>query len=698
MATTETEVPNYDFLQFINSNFADLVSHYVNMWASYHQAFSHAAMGICLWGGLAWVGVLTVKAPADKLKTAASAFGVVMLTAMLLQPGTYSVGPAGTSVGLSAGAGWSIRLVGNIYQLFKSALDSVNQNSAMALAINNAFHVTDEATLAKFKNSPVQQMYQDYIEKCQSAVQSMAGQTADTRKLGQSVGLFGSSGVNQPEVAAISEETYNKLIAGDKNAGVSMSGLFYGAGIDGSDIMGAYMAAKTQQVQDDATKAQQMLLSIPTDLNPFDGKSPNGGYVIPTKNYWLQNMFKKGQEGVDEYEKITDGGNSIYKNGALTEGSSVPEDQNTRFYPQNCLQMYMMVSKAVSNWTAAMSEEVPLTQKSAWMRDGLSAQTEMIKRAEAKIEQDKLYGKDGPMQTYSNMHYDKQAFNWGFGVTANEIMDTIQTIGMKFKQWMLTFKIPTMINGCAMLAGVLVVLFPLICVFAVFMNPSMLISYIKILAFAFTIPLINNLMLTMAATLLALNAEVLNGLNSGDYSDNFTVLISASSAQYIIFMALTTVEIIIAKMLIWDDVKGLSGFNPGSAATGMAATGGAVVGAAIKMASGVMGLVSGAAGKLASGAAGSLPKSPSPGGGGGGSVAGTSYAGNISYPRATPASYGNAGSMIARPQSTPKPVTPSKPSTSGGGGPGGNSRSASSAKPAPKREDGPLGPNPPPHT
>ncbi|MFU4699487.1 hypothetical protein ACM719_32300, partial [Pseudomonas aeruginosa] len=82
-----TDIENFDYLQIVNSNFGDLVSHYINMWQAYNQSFTVAAMNLCLWGGLAWVSILTLKAPADKLKTAASAIGVVLLVAMLLQPG-----------------------------------------------------------------------------------------------------------------------------------------------------------------------------------------------------------------------------------------------------------------------------------------------------------------------------------------------------------------------------------------------------------------------------------------------------------------------------------------------------------------------------------------------------------------------------------------------------------------------------------
>ncbi|WP_409286799.1 hypothetical protein [Pseudomonas guariconensis] len=574
----EDQIDNYGFLQFVNTNFTDLVSHYINMWAAFHQGFTAAAINICLWGGLAWVAVLTLKAPADKLKTAIGALSIVLLTGLLLQKGTYAVGPAGTQVGLASGAGWSVRIVGNVYQLFKSSIGAIAANDAMDLAIGNAFHVTNEETLAKFNKSPVRPLYEDYIKKCEPALTSLAGNSEDTRRLGQAIGLFGSAGINQAEVAKISKENYEKLMAGDKTAAMSLNRIVFG----GSNPYGGYITAKQAKLLDEATKGQQLLAKIPLDANPFDGKSE--GYRIPTTNYWQDQMFQKGQPGAPEYENVTDGENTMYIYSGYTQGTAVPQHQSSIFYPKNCLQMYMLVTKAVDNWTGAIKETVSVANRPAWMRDQLSTQTQMIRRINDKLEQERLMDKNGNVPTFSALHYKDQEVNWGFGDTANEIVNTFQALGAKWKEWFLKFYIPASINGCAMVAGLLVVLFPLICVFAVFISPAMLITYVKILVFLFTVPLLNSLVLTMSATLLALNEEVLNGLNAGDYTENFTVLISASTANYLIFMGLGVISLIIAKMLIWDDVKSLSAFNPGGAAAGAAMTGAAIVGTAVKVA------------------------------------------------------------------------------------------------------------------
>ncbi|MBM5458778.1 hypothetical protein H8F21_14515 [Pseudomonas sp. P66] len=658
---TESDVPNYDYLQIVNSNFGELVSHYINMWQAYNQSFTQAAMNLCLWGGLAWVSLLTMKAPVDRLKTAASAAGVVLLVAMLLQPGNYNIGPAGGSVGLSAGAGWSVQLIGNIYQLFKSALDSVNRETAMELAFENAYHVTDEGTLRKFNDSPVREMYEDYITQCQSALASTAGTEPDTRALGKFVGLFGSTGINQIEVNQITKDSYEAIKAGGPANSKALS-MYVGGNI----WNGYQMLKKDYEVAGNVDKARTMLGRIPEDANPFrDGTK---SYLMPSEEYWVRQYFPdKKNEGRLEFEKATENDNNkMYRNPTLTDTSPITPEQEVRFYPKDCLQMYGMVHKAVANWTNAVSREIPTAKRSAFMRDGIHAQELMIKNIENLAEQRKL-DKENPsaIPLFGSETRSGQAFNWGVDDTAKSLMTKIQDIGMWFKQWMLTFKIPTMINGCAMLAGILVVLFPVICVFAVFVNPSILISYVKILAFSFMIPLINNLCLTMAATLLAMNSELMTGLTAGNFSENYPLLISASSAQYIIFMALTAVEIIIAKMLIWDDVKGLSGFNPGGAATGMAATGGAVVGTAIKIGSKALSMLRGPA-KLVGAAGKAANAAKGVGGGGGGGLGGPYSTGGMNVrftpPAPSKSSYSAAGSQLSRSPTPTKPAQPSGPS------------------------------------
>ncbi|MDF9778820.1 hypothetical protein [Pseudomonas baetica] len=677
----ENSIANYDFLKLVDGYFLDIVSHYVNIWQAYHQVFTKAAMDLVMFGGLAWVGVLALKAPVDKLRTAAGAMVIVLLTGMLLQPGNYKVGPNNSEVGLAAGAGYALSIVGSVYALFKSALDSVNKEGANALAFNNAYHVTNAGTVDRYAKSPLAPMMNDYISLCQNAVEQSAGMSEETRKAGWAVGLFGSSGIGQAEAQfTMSKEMLEAIKSKDKDLTKYMTSSVPFTMYDESMTV----ANSESKIQDGIAKGIAMLNNIPDDANPyFSGRFPTGGYQLPTQAYWQTALGGKG-EGPELDDAVSGTFGDGYQNSAYGSegGTPLPADQRHAFYPKSCAQLYLLVAKGVANYNAAAAANGLGGQKTALMRDGMSAQTMLIQQINAKIAQDKLKSTSlQNMKPYANQLYPGQETPSLLSAMADSTMTGMQDIGMKFREWMLKFKIPAMINGCAMLAGMLIVLFPIICVFAIFISPNILISYVKLLTFAFTVPFINDMCLTMASSLLAMNGELMEGYNAGNYTENWALLISASSAQYIIFIALTAVEIIIAKMLIWDDVKGLSGFNPGGAATGMAATGLAISGAVLKAASMAVGggkllAKGGAAVAGGAAAAGKI--------GGGNTVASITNAygqmtSNNSYPGA---SSGSRSTISLNPsKATPKPPSNNVGGSSGGGKPnagGGGHQSGSS--------------------
>lgn len=678
----ETGIASFDFLKFVNGNFVDLVSHYVNIWQAYHQVFTKVAIDLVMFGGILWVAVLALKSPVDKLRTAAGALVIVLLTGMLLQPGNYKVGPGGGEVGLSAGAGYTLLMVGSIYSLFKSALDSVNKEGATALAFNNAYSVTNQGTVARYAGSPLMPMMNDYVTQCQAAVEQYAGSTEETRKAGWAVGLFGSSSIGQSEAQfTSSKEMLEALKSKDKDITNYMK----------TDVINMFdenmsEANSVNNIQAGVAAGIKMLNDIPDVLNPyFTGAVPTGGYKLPSQAYWESAIGKKGGTG-PEFESAVDGPfGGAYMNSCCSEGNkgALGIDDADRFYPKNCAQMFLLVSKGVENYNAAAAATGNGGQKTATMRDGVSAQNLMMRQINAHIAQQKLINSGAQnIKPYANQFLKGQELPNIFSEVADSTMTYMQDLGMKFREWMLKFKIPTMINGCAMLAGMIIVMFPIICVFAVFLSPNILITFVKLLVLSFTIPFINDMCLTMASTLLAMNGELLNGYNAGNYTENWSLLISAASAQYVIFIALTAVEIIIAKMLIWDDVKGLSGFNPAGAATGMAATGMAITGAALKVASLAFGggkMVAKGGAALAGGAAGGAGKLAGGGGSSAVSIAQTAY-GKVST------NYSNSNSSSGpRPNinlNPPPKAAPPPPANGGGGGGGGQGNASGGAKPS----------------
>lgn len=571
----QTGIDNYDFLKFVNANFLDSVGHYINMWNPYHQMFAMAASGIVTWGGLAWVAVMMLKAPADNLKTAVGALGVVALTLMLLSAGTFNIPGAGASLQLSNGAGWTVQIIGNFYQFFKKGIDAIKKDDAVQMAFDNAYHLTDQNTLKRFINSPMAPMYQDYIEKCQPAFTAAAGSRGEALSSGRYVGLFGSGGIGQAEVAIKKSNGFVDALSGaDPTADkvVQTSWLSPDGGF---------------KVSEGVAKGLKILQSIPTELNPFDGQTvPPSGYQIPTKAYWDAKMFDKTSSEPAFYDVTETPDN--YLNTAYKDGEAPAVTDKTRAYPKNCADLYKMVDMGQRAWTASVDANLRVGQATAAARDGRDASMMLYRDTaqrlaqQGKLEQTSLAALAG----YNGAKlFDHGAGGNLVGAGFDTAFTQLQDIGRWFQEKMLKYKIPMMITCCAMMAAFLVVWFPIIMIMAVFISPKLMMTFVKLMTFAFIVPLINDACLTMSATLLAVNGELMEGYNAGNFTQNDPAVLSAATAQYVVFIALTVVEVMFAKMLIWDDVKGLSGFNPGGAATSLAAAGGKIVGAAMKLGS-----------------------------------------------------------------------------------------------------------------
>lgn len=574
-----TDIASYDFLKLVNQHFGELAGHYINMFQSYHAAFAVTALNIVLMGGAAWVLVLMVKAPADKMRTAGGALAVLTLSAILLADDVFTIPGAYNDVQLANGAGWSVQIVGNIYQLFKEGLDSVKDEDAFQIAFDNAYHITDEETLKRFVDSPVADMYKDYINLCQPAFESIAGKNPQARSAGRFVGFYGSAGIGQAEVQWDNANSLIDQVTGkdpDMNELVNSTAWF---NRDGGD-----------KIREGVESGVALLKAIPEEQNPFDGKTvPFTGYKIPTKEYWVQELFQKDIGTSEIYYDSSDVEGMNYRNSAYSEEADSDSYMDpAAAYPKNCYELYRMLDQGQRAWQAAIEENTRVGQATALGRDGRDATMMMYTDIENQI---RAQGRtaDTPLQTLAGYGAVNLLDHDG-GMRLGEMLKdasytTFADIGSTFREWMLKYMIPMSINGCAMLVGLLVVMFPLVCVMAVFISPKILVSYVKLMAFAFIVPFTNDACLSMAATLLSVNGELIEGYNAGNFAKNNTLLISAGTAQYVVFIAICAIEVIFAKMLIWDDVKGMSNFNPGGGALGLAATGAAVVGTVMKLAS-----------------------------------------------------------------------------------------------------------------
>ena len=604
MATTDptvdlsTDIASYDFLKLVNQHFGELAGHYINMFQAYHAAFAVTALNIVLLGGAAWVLVLMTKAPADKMRTAGGALAVLTFSAILLADDVFTIPGAYEDVQLANGAGWSVQIIGNIYQLFKEGLDSVKDEDAFQIAFDNAYHITDEETLKRFIDSPMAEMYKDYINLCQPAYESIAGKNPEARAAGRHIGFYGSAGIGQAEVQW---DNANSLIEKATGKDPNMNKLVESTVWFNRDGGG--------KIREGVEAGIALLQAIPEEQNPFDGKTvPFTGYKVPTKEYWEQEIFDKDIGTSEIYYDAADVEGMSYRNEVYSEESDTSSYMDpAAAYPKNCYDLYRMVDQGQRTWQAAITENTRVGQATALGRDGRDATMMMYTDIENQIRAQNRTA-DTPLHTlagYGAVNLLDQNGGMRLGdMIKDASFTTFADIGSAFREWMLKYAIPMSINGCAMLVGLLVVMFPLVCVMAVFISPKILVSFIKLMAFAFLVPFTNDACLSMAATLLSVNGELIEGYNAGNFAKNNTLLISAGTAQYVVFIAICAIEVIFAKMLIWDDVKGMNNFNPGGGALGLAATGAAVVGTVMKLASFGRGAIASRAGAGGAGAPG----------------------------------------------------------------------------------------------
>ena len=574
-----TEIASYDFLKFVNQHFGELAGHYISIFQVYHIVFASIALNIVLWGGIAWVAVQMLKAPFDRLQTAAGGTVMVVAGSFLLTPNIFSIPGAYEDVQLVNGAGYTYQIMGNIYQIFKEGLDSITDDDAFQIAFDSAYHVTDEETLKRFIDSPMAPMYEDYINLCQPAFEAAAGKNPAARVAGRYVGFYGSGGIGQAE---IQWEKANGIIDKLKGTDPNLDRLVTSTSLINHD--------GGTTIRDGVSAGVAVLKSIPLEQNPFDGKTvPLTGYKIPTKEYWEREMFKVDNGTAPEYYDAADVEGNNYRNAVYAEDAEVSESvDKTAAYPKDCYDLYRMVDQGQRNWQAAIDTNTRVGQASALGRDGRNATMMMYTDLENQLRaQKKLH--DTPLETLAGYGQVNLLDHNGGMRLGDMLKDSAYTtaadLGSWFKEKMLKYKIPMMINGCAMLAAFLIVMFPLICIMAIFISPKILASFVKLMAFAFLVQFTNDACLSMAATLLSVNGELLEGYNAGNFTRNNTLLISAGTAEYVVFVAITVIELIFAKMLIWDDVKSMGSFNPGGAAAGLAVTGAAVIGAVAKLGS-----------------------------------------------------------------------------------------------------------------
>lgn len=641
----EESFANLGMLKSLADGFLATVMFYMSAWAPYHTAFRAAAAAIIIPAGLVWVAVQTVKLPQDKTASAVGAFVLLGFLVLLLSPrkdigNMFNGAQLPSKVAISEGAYWSFTIPANVYSLFLSALNSVDGDaSGRNAALSIAYDSNTKNVASKWDGSPLQVAYTDYVTKCTAATMNSTGSADDIRALGH-VGLHSGSGIGY------TEEDAAGLLAGVKSywsgfkgftsdddspitkiLGWTPQGLAarHGAGL----VEAANKIAGASTLASQTEKGKEQLAKIEEPDNPFNNvtkQTPNG-YAIPTAKYWLNKWGTQSSVEGPEFINAETYNGGAYRNPDIVEGSAA-SGQNTNLYPENCLEAYEIANLGVAEYRKALLQTSQFAGK---MADYTShavvselgeLQNANRRRAEAKLTESDIVG------------YNSAAIKKDRGLE-QRVSDAgqaaylaSQNVGAAIAEWLLQVKMPFFISSLAMVCAALITAFPLFVILSLFLGPGILLSYIKLIVFTFLVVLLNQVFMSMGANLVAMTNLMESVYKIGNIArDNQGLEFSAATAKVVIFTSLMAIEVVIAKMLIWDDVKGLN-LSPGESGSAAFATGMSVIKGAAAIATAGVGLKAKMATKAASSTLNTTLKTlnttlQSQGGGNGGGLGGS---------------------------------------------------------------------------
>ncbi|KZN20606.1 hypothetical protein A1D17_03440 [Pseudomonas fluorescens] len=595
------------YLKVLSGSMIELVQYYFTQWSPYHAALRGAAVAIIFSGGLAWMGILILRAPMDRLKGVVGAGVILVLCAIFLsssdKSSTLYMGSSAKGGPVANGSYWSYTVIGNIYSVMKSGIDTVF-NSELAEYYGGidgpskqklmiAYDDAAERNAKAFEGSPAYDIYLDYMTKCNKAVLDSYGVKSNQRAF-KGVGLMASTRIAIDERDTSVLTTSAQLVK--KKAMEDVQSLYASWREDNdswamdevklafSQVIGGVTGGTAGLIKgvtnpvtlgEDKADGEAALKAIPDERNPFNGKSV--GYLIPSKAYWdkKNNLPASGSEFLDSRTDL--GGNytqaGIQEDKPLVGGESGEGAEVKKFYPKNCYDAYKLSSEAIKAWrdsnvgNPAYKDATvagAFMQTSAGQRVGERGNEEVKRRILAAGGTVPANGLGDDFASGADA-----AYSAGIDVYA------------EIAEFMLRYKVPMTILTVAMMAAALLVAFPLFCVMAVFMGPGILWTYLKLISLCFLVAFLNDLFLGMAANVISANS--LSMASDAGYIPGAGSLandMAASGSKAVIFSALTVLELVFAKLLLWDDVKAIGSFNPGSIGVDAASSGLAKVGSA----------------------------------------------------------------------------------------------------------------------
>ncbi|MAG64941.1 MAG: hypothetical protein CMK74_03585 [Pseudomonadales bacterium] len=562
-------------LKILSGNLLGLIQFYFLSWSTFHSSMREAAIPVIFGGGLVWTVLIAVKFPEDKFKGVVGTFVILVVTGILIAPSKDASvmipRNAQAPTPVANGSVWTFQLAGNVYQLFRSSTDSVFKNTLQGEATGGeSFRTAKHAILyddaaenvaAELKTSPGFELVTAYMGLCNKAIEDVFN---DSGKLAAAhgVGLAGSNliGVNSSDRSVLSAareglmDSYGAFYSqlADK---LWRPDLAYGA--LGSAVTNRVYSAYV--VDDMVEDGLELLDSIPEHKNPFAGGTTYG-FLVPTKAY-----FDSAKTGVTTGKELLDprtfeGGK--YVHGAIANGTELSPDQAYMFYPKTCREAYELSNLALRASLDSSNDNSALNDPIYLAKNNLTAQARIGEMANnASIEYMKDLGLDPSEQQVTALEN-----------ISDNAMGGLIAVSAEIGEFMLRYKIPMMVSVSAMLAAALLVTFPLFAVMSVFLGPQILITFFKLVIFAFLLIYLNDLFVSMSAEILYFQEiSSAQGFNTG-LSAGMTATQAASTTKAIIFSTLTVVEVAAARLILWDDAKALAGFKPGSIGTDRAAS------------------------------------------------------------------------------------------------------------------------------
>lgn len=582
----EKDFLEWMYLKFLVGNFESSYQYYFSNMSFMAPAFRQGSVGILYSIGLAWAAFCFLKAPVDRLLTGISVLGMVFLAGFLVSPttNTKNLGQA-SGTELSVGGYYSFVLAGSITQVFNDIVASNWQASVNgaggrggpsrdALAI--AYNDKAEKFADKFLNGEGRAAVLDYHQQCGSEALKLAVSDEDKKML-KSVGIGANTlGMDADDASSVGQYALRKdndnwdwqYFILDK---FDFSGI-------AADVL---VTSEVISFNNNRSKGIEYLKKLPPANSSIDGRK---GYRIPNSDYYKNKFSQESASDASSeatFKKVS-GSNADFQK-MLPKGATQTEEGTQGdyvFYPSNCYDLYLLANetmKSLRDGTKDLPEfkNLNLTQSFVSLSTANEVRRGILDAMRADLEKRGM-----------DVELDESQME----ALGDALYDATTKLTNSFDKWMLEYKIPIMISSMAMIVAVLLLTFPVFAVISVIFGPKVLISYFKLMALPFIVVFINNLMLSLSANLISFNKgqqAVVDTFMPGGV--DISTSMSAMSAETIIYAVITVAELAIAKFILWDDVRAITSFNPGSAGMEAAQRGAGMLMKAATMATGVYG-------------------------------------------------------------------------------------------------------------